>query len=129
MNRYFVVAAALVLVVGLVHSVLGEMLIFRRQRQDGLVPTNGGKVLGEGHVRILWATWHVVTVFAWCFAAVLIHLSFPSASGTSNGFVVQAIALAMLAGSALVLIGTQARHPGWVGLLGVAVLVWLGQDG
>ena len=129
MNRYFVVAAALVLVVGLVHSVLGEMLIFRRQRQGGLVPTNGGKVLGDGHVRILWATWHVVTVFAWCFAAVLIHLSFPSASAPSNGFVVQAIALAMLAGSALVFIGTQARHPGWVGLLGVAVLVWLGQGG
>ncbi len=32
----------------------------------------------------------------------------------------------MLAASGLVLIGTKGRHPGWAGLLGVAVLVWLG---
>lgn len=129
MNRYFVIAAALVFLVGLVHSVLGERLIFRRLRQGGLVPTNGGTLLGEGHMRILWASWHVLTVFGWCIAAVLLRLSFSSASASSSRFIEQAIVIAALAGAALVFIGTRARHPGWVGLLGVAVLVWFGRAG
>jgi hypothetical protein len=126
-NWYFVVAAALAFLVGLVHSVLGERLIFRRLRQGGIVPTNGGNLLGERHVRILWASWHVLTVFGWCMASVLLCLSLPSASASSAWFVGQAFVIATLAGSALVFIGTRAMHPGWAGLLGVAVLVWLGR--
>ena len=127
MNWYFVIAAALAFLVGLVHSVLGERLIFRRLRQNGVVPTNGGKLLGEGHVRILWASWHVLTVFGWCIASILLWLSLPSSSTSSAWFIEQAVVIAMLAGSALVFIGTKARHPGWAGLLAVAVFVWLGR--
>lgn len=129
MNGYFVAAAALAFLVGLVHSVLGETLIFRRLRQGGRVPTNGGSVLGERHVRILWATWHVVTVFGWCMAAILLRWARPSVGASLDWFDVQAVVFAMLAGSALVFFGTKAKHPGWVGLLGVAVLVWLGRGG
>src|SRR5438105_3016922 len=121
MNWYFVVAAALAFLVGFVHSVLGEKLIFRRLRQGGLVPTNGGNVLDERDVRILWASWHVLTVFGWCIAAILLKLSLPSTSASSAWFIGQAFVVAMLAGGMLVFIGTKARHPGWVGLLGVAV--------
>ena len=39
MNWYFVAAAALAFVVGLVHSVLGEIRIFRGLRRGRLVPT------------------------------------------------------------------------------------------
>lgn len=127
MNWYFVIAAALAFLVGLVHSVLGERLIFRRLRQDGFVPTNGGKLLGERHVRILWASWHVLTVFGWCIASILLWLSLPSSSTSSAWFIEQAVIIAMLVGSALVFIGTKARHPGWAGLLAVAVFVWLGR--
>ena len=127
MNWYLVIAAALAFFVGLVHSVLGERLIFRRLRQGGLVPTNGGNLLDERHVRILWASWHIVTVFGWCIAYILLRLSFSSSSASSDWFIEQAIIIATLAGSALVFIGTRARHPGWAGLLGIAVLVWLGR--
>lgn len=127
MNWYLVIAAALAFFVGLVHSVLGERLIFRRLRQGGLVPTNGGNLLDERHVCILWASWHIVTVFGWCIAYILLRLSFSSSSASSAWFIEQAIIIATLAGSALVFIGTRARHPGWTGLLGVAVLVWLGR--
>ncbi len=129
MNWYFLAAAALAFVVGLVHSVLGEILIFRRMRQGRLVPTNGGNLLGAGHVRILWAAWHVVTAFGWCIAAVLLQMSLPSASAHLTSFIERAFVVAPLAGSALVFIGTRARHPAWVGLLAVAVLVWLGRVG
>lgn len=127
MNACLVTAAVLAFLVGLVHSVLGERLIFRRLRQGRLVPTNGGSLLQERHVRILWASWHVLTVFGWCIAAVLLWLSLPSSSPSSALFIEHAVVIAMLAGSALVFFGTKARHLGWVGLLAVAVFVWLGR--
>lgn len=127
MNQYFVAAAAFAFVVGLAHSVLGEILIFRRLRLGGLVPTNGGNVLHERHVRIIWATWHIVTVFGWCLGAVLLRLALPADQTSSDVFIEQAIVLAALAASALVLFGTRAKHPGWIGLLAIAVCTWLGQ--
>ena len=49
----------------------------------------------------------------------------PSAAG-NTAFIEKAIIASMLGGALLVLIGTRGRHPGWIGLLGVAILVWLG---
>ena len=126
MNFCLVIAAILTFVVGLVHSILGERLIFSRLRQGGLVPTNGGSLLQERHVRILWASWHLVTVFGWVIAAVLLWLSLPSSNQSLARFIENVVIIAMLAGSALVFFGTKARHPGWVGLLAVAAFVWLG---
>jgi hypothetical protein len=127
MNLYFAAAAALAFFVGLAHSILGERLIFRHLRQGSLVPTNGGTLLGERHVRILWASWHVLTVFGWGIASILLWLSLRPPSTGSTGLIEQAIAISMFLGSVLVFIGTRAKHPGWVGLLGVAALVWLGR--
>ena len=127
MNPYFVAAFAIAFMVGLVHSALGETLIFRRLRAwDELVPTNGGNVLRERHVRILWASWHLVTIFGWCLAAVLLHLSLPVGGDGTARFVAQAFALASLVASLLVFVGTRARHPGWLGLLALAICTWLG---
>ena len=128
MNVYFIAAASLAFVVGLVHSVLGEVMIFRRMRKQGrVIPTEGGGILSGPNVRILWASWHVLTVFGWGMAAILVWLSQPLAPGAADGFIEQTIAVSMLAGSMLVLIATKGRHPGWIGLLGVAVLAWLGR--
>jgi hypothetical protein len=125
MNWFFASAAALSVVVGMAHSVLGEVLIFSRMRHGGFIPTNGARLIGEGHVRILWASWHVLTVFGWCIAAILFWLSQASQS-TAHAPLAKAVALSMLVGAVLVFVGTKARHPGWAGLLGVAVLTWLG---
>ena len=125
MNTYLVAAGTLAFLVGLVHSVLGEVLLFRRLRQGGLIPTAGAPLLEERHVRILWATWHVVTVLGWCLAAVLVWLSLHDSQRVDFLFVKHAIVAATLTSSALVLVGTKARHPGWLGLLCVAALVGL----
>lgn len=133
MNAYLIAAAALAFVVGLVHSVLGEIMIFRRMRKPGrVIPTDGGGILLGSNVRILWASWHVLTVFGWGMAAILVWLSRSGlwgsdARGVGVDVVEHTIAISMLAGSMLVLIATKARHPGWIGLLGVAALVWLGR--
>ncbi len=128
MNAYFVATAAIALVVGLVHSVLGEILIFRRLREPGrLVPTQGGTLLGEGHVRILWASWHIVTVFGWAIGAVMLRLAWAAANEEVAAFAVNVFALSALAASALVLLGTRGKHPGWIGLLAMAACTWLGR--
>jgi hypothetical protein len=126
MNWYFIAAAVLTFAVGLIHSVLGERLIFRRMRSTGFIPTNGGQVLHESHVRILWASWHVVTALGWCVALALVWLALPSSRQLTPPLVAGAIAASMLASSLLVLVGTKGKHLGWVGLLGVAVLAALG---
>lgn len=128
MSPYLPAAAAIALVVGLVHSVLGEILIFRRLREPGrLVPTRGGTLLGEGHVRILWASWHIVTVFGWAIGALLLRLAWPYDLENAAAFAVDTFAVGALAASVLVLFGTRGKHPGWIGLLAIAVCAWLGQ--
>ena len=128
MNSYFIAAAVLASVVGLMHSILGEMMIFRRMRKPGrIIPSDGGMLLLGSNVRILWASWHALTVLGWGMAAMLVRLSLPASRAVGDGIIEQSIAISMLASSVLVLIATKARHPGWIGLLGVAVLVWLGR--
>ena len=126
MNTYLVSAAILAFVVGLVHSILGELMVFSRMRQGLIVPTNGGSVLRQPHVRILWASWHVLTIFGWSLAAVLLLLASEPSVGSLRDSLLQAVAVAMLLGSVVVFYGTKARHPGWLGLLAVAALIWLG---
>ena len=116
-------AGLLALAVGLVHSVLGEILIFNRMRYGTLIPTKGGELLGERHVRILWASWHVVTVFGFALAAVLLRLwQVPSLD--LRPFLIGTISSAMAFAALLVLVATKGRHPGWLGLLGIAVMTW-----
>lgn len=125
MPSFPVIAGILALLTGAVHSILGEHLIFRRMRKSGLVPTAGEPLLRERHVRILWASWHVVTVFGWALGAILLRMSVRSTDPAFHAFVQNTIAIAMFASSLLVLVGTRGKHPGWVGLLCVAVLAWL----
>ena len=127
MNTYLATAGALAFLVGLVHSFLGERLIFRRMRTHGLVPTNGAKLIGEGHVRIIWASWHIVTVLGWLASALLLWLSFSPVANPNQGVIVYAISVAMFISAALVLFATKARHPGWLGLLAVSILAWYGR--
>lgn len=126
MQTHFLLAGVLAILVGLIHSIFGEVLIFNRMRDHQLVPTKGQPVLRERHVRILWASWHGVTLFGWAMAAVLLMYAFPQVQIDPKVFVPQAIALSMALFSALVLFATKGMHPGWLGLLAGAALIWFG---
>ena len=126
MQVHLFCAALLAMVVGAIHSVLGEILIFSRMRERGIVPTVGEPLLQERHVRILWATWHMVIVFGWTFGAILLRIAIASDHQPVQAFVQSAIAVSMLGGAMLVLVATRCKHPGWLGLLGVSALIWLG---
>ena len=116
----YLIAAVLTAVTGLVHSVLGEILIFRHLRNGTLVPALDAPPLRERNVRIIWATWHLATLFGWAFAGLLLQLALGRPMSAS--LVAGAIVFAYLGGATLVLVGTKGRHPGWVALASVAAL-------
>lgn len=122
MNYLLMSAGFLSIVVGLVHSILGEFLIFKHLRNNSLVPNVSVAPLQERNIRILWATWHLASIFGFAMGAILIQLATTS---ETPDFVIQSIAFSMCTASALVFYATKAKHPGWVGLLGVAALCWL----
>ena len=122
MQPLILAAAALATVTGIVHSVLGERLVFRHLRASTLVPSLPAPPLQGRHVRILWATWHLASVLAWAFAALLWRLAQRPDAALSPQSVLGIAATAFLAGAVLVLVGTRGRHPGWVALAIVGIL-------
>jgi hypothetical protein len=118
MNTYLLAAGVVAIVVGAVHSLLGEILIFRHLRNKSIIPALSAPPLRERHVRILWASWHIPTVFCWAFSALILNLT----------TLERAAMFAFFASAVLVLIGTKGRHPGWLGLLAVALLIWLAKS-
>ena len=85
-------AGCLVFLLGLIHSVLGERLIFSRLRDGGIIPTKGGSLLKERHVRILWASWHLATIFGCGIGAILCWFSIlPSGEIVIPSFLVNSV--------------------------------------
>ena len=129
MNTFLVAASLLLALVGLIHTVLGERLIFRHLRVAGVVASAPAGPLRERHVRILWATWHAVTALGWGMSLILLQLAWTDPAAAAQTNVLWWVIGALLLASALVALGTRARHPGWIGLLLVAVLTWMGLPG
>ena len=126
MNAYLIAASCLLFIVGLVHSTIGEIRIFSKMRHKGwLVPTEGGVNISERQVRILWASWHISTVLAWGICIILWRLSFSSSDLATREFILNITLPSTLISSLVVLVGTNGKHPGWMGLLGVAILLWI----
>ena len=129
MNIYFFIAGILCLILGIVHSILGEYLIFNSKRSAGsLVPTIVNTELKERHLRIIWATWHLSSFFGWCIGAFLIKISLEQNMFDSEftNFMINSTSIVMIASCLLVLIGTKGKHPGWIVLLIIGILLLIG---
>jgi len=123
MNILFAIAAGLMVLLGAVHSVIGEKLIFRSMRQNR---HRKNAVLPLRHERILWVSWHLVTLFGWGMGAVILWLAFAGGQNLTSGPLENIIAVSTFLGAILVLAGTRGKHPGWVVLLVIAGLVFMG---
>jgi hypothetical protein len=129
MNTYFLIAGILCFILGLVHSILGEILIFNSKRNKGkIVPSKSSVGLKERHLRIIWATWHLASIFGWCIGAIFIKISLMQNELNQNfvEMIIQSSFYTMLVGALLVLIGTKGKHPGWIILLLIAILLIIG---
>ncbi|PZR91291.1 MAG: hypothetical protein DI537_16640 [Stutzerimonas stutzeri] len=127
MQNYLIAAGVLMILIGIAHSVIGEILIFRQLRAGTIVPLLAPPPLRERHLRVLGANWHLTSALGWGLAALLMLIAV-APDPSSYALQVRTIAVATLAGSLLVLYATRGRHPGWIGLLVAAVLAWVGQS-
>ncbi|WP_342720951.1 hypothetical protein [Acidovorax sp. FHTAMBA] len=123
MNMLLMMAAGGLALVGVVHSVLGEVMVFRTLRTRSMVPTAGHPVLREWQVRILWATWHLASILGWALSALLWRLANAPADADLRTWLAQVAVVALLASALLVLGATRGRHPAWAALLAIAALV------
>ncbi|MDT8998624.1 hypothetical protein RQP53_04995 [Paucibacter sp. APW11] len=123
MNYFWMAAAVLLVLVGLVHSLLGERRIFAPHRAAGrVVPYAAGHRLG-----VQWVSWHLTALLGWVMAAALWErgsAGLPlSAADQHLGL---ELTLALLAGAAGLAGATAGRHLGWLGLAAAALLTLAG---
>jgi len=124
MQPLLATAALLAVATGVVHSFLGERLIFRHLRQSSFVPSLAAPPLQARNIRILWATWHLASVLGWVMAALLWQLASSPGHALAASSVLHTSAAGFIAGALLVLVATRGRHPGWVALGAVGILSW-----
>lgn len=105
------VAGYLAIALGLVHSILGERLIFSRWRK-------AAPDIPRQHRGIIWASWHALTLFGAVIGIILIRVPLDAET-------LMVIAAAMALAAILVAYGTRWRHPGWIVLSVIGGLVGL----
>ena len=132
-------AAGLVLLLALVHSVLGERyIVIRLLRRPNLPKLFGSDVFTK---RTLRFAWHLTTL-AWCgFAALLLAIApeVPSLDSTALEVAtpmgvasVSRRTVAAIVGATCVMsavataVGSRGRHLAWIVFLAIAVLTWWG---
>jgi hypothetical protein len=123
MNAYLVVAAALAIVHGFVHSALGEAaLLVPLFARAGLPPLLGSELHARQTLRLAW---HVTTLLLWGAAALMLALAFRPLDATA--LLVVRVLAAMFAGAALAAaVGSRLWHFAWGVFAAIAVLLWLG---
>ncbi len=125
MNPFFLVAGLLAVLLGAIHSVLGEVLIFRHLRRKGPVSSSGSPILTGRQVRTLRATWHLVSWFGWGFAAILLHWSGSASSDAHLAFAQSVMMVTFLTSALYWLVATKGKHPAWIVLLIIGILIGL----
>ncbi|MES2612148.1 MAG: hypothetical protein V4679_17990 [Pseudomonadota bacterium] len=119
------VAAALIWLTGLAHSVLGERYILMRllRREDSLPRLLGSTAFTAGTLRFVW---HLITVVWWALA----WLVFALGNGPlSRDEVLLVIGATSLVSAAFPLYFTRGRHLSWVVFLAVGALVLAARGG
>ena len=120
MNIYYLTAAVLLILLGLVHSVLGERLIIVPILAHEQLP----KLLGSrGFMgRVLRFAWHITSVLMWGIGGLLIYWALTGAGAGLDAIIVAITLLASAAISAV--IGRLKHFSWWVLLLAGGLVLW-----
>ena len=118
MNLWLWSAVALIVLLGLVHSVLGERYILTRLFRRDLPKLFGSDDFTK---RTLRFAWHLTTVVWWGVAVVLIVLATDDVQAAFDVLAATALVSAIVA-----LVGSRGRPLAWVGCLVIAAALWLG---
>lgn len=112
------IAGLLAALLGIIHSLLGEKLIFGHWRKS---PPD----IPRRHYNILWATWHIVSCLGFGIAGVLVWLSAHNDLIASFKPALISLIAGLWLSSLLVLYATRGKHPGWIVLAIIGVLITL----
>ncbi|NNF40332.1 MAG: hypothetical protein HKN64_03055 [Woeseiaceae bacterium] len=113
-----VVAALLVVGIGLVHSYLGEKYILIRLFRQPLPKLFGDDTFTRRTIRF---TWHLLS-FAWFgFAAVLVLLHLEIASRAN---ILSVLAATFAVTAAVALVASRGRHLSWIVFGAIAILCY-----
>lgn len=124
MTALLYIAAALLLLIGIVHSWLGEKYILMRLlRRDDLPKLFGGTAFTRRTLR--WA-WHLTTVAWWGFAALLLLLANPPLQAASVGIVISII---FTLHGLIALVGSRGQHLSWIVFLAIGLCTYLASSG
>ena len=120
MNSGLLLAAGILVVTALAHSILGERYILTRLfRRDNLPRLFGSDWFTK---RTLRFAWHITSVAWLAFAAILVL--FARGTPTSSGMVLQVIAAAFFISAVIAVVGSRGRHLSWLAFLAIAVLIF-----
>ena len=109
-------AAVILVLLGLVHSVLGErMLVSRLLKRDNLPKMLGSDVFTKHTIRYCW---HLTSLLAFGMAWMLVQIS----EGDPVQALVRTVAITLLLGTVLAVVLTRARHLSWVFFLMAAII-------
>ena len=116
-------AAALLVLIGAAHSILGERYILMRLfRRENLPKLFGGTWFTR---RTLRFAWHITTL-AWLgFAALLVVLG-GGDRGPGVERALEVVALTFLLTGLIALVASRGKHFAWPVFLTIAALVWYG---
>lgn len=123
MDTLIFASAGLLMIIGLIHSVLGEKYILTRLFKKHTLPRLfGGTEFTQNTLRFAW---HLTTVAWFGLAFILILSRFPN----FDIYSVYLICAGVLAIHALVsLVGSKGKHLSWVGFLAIAVMLLLASN-
>ncbi|MGY3265581.1 hypothetical protein ACVWZN_001654 [Lysobacter sp. HA35] len=112
-------AALLIAILGLAHSVLGERYILTRLFRRDLPEHFGGAAVTRNTLRFAW---HLTTVLAFGLSVVLVQL----AGSPSPKVIARTLGWCFIASGVLPLLFTRGRHLAWVVLFaaGGLCLIW-----
>lgn len=122
MNYYLFISACLIVIVAAIHSLLGEKLIIKPVLKLELPHILGNDFLTK---RTLRFAWHLMSVAAFGFAAILFFYSFRLINDQSVMTVI-IISVVFVVSSLVSAIVAHGRHFSWWAFLLIGILTWLG---
>lgn len=124
MEIYLIVAGSLMLLMGLAHSVLGEMLIFRHVRRGKAKHKEAVDLLPQRRWDALWSSWHLLTLLGAGLGASLWAKAW--SVGTTPLAPLATIAVTFAIASIFWLLGTRGKHPAWIVMAAIAGALFCG---
>lgn len=108
------IAATILIFIGFAHSYLGERyILIRLFKRDNIPHLFGSDHFTKGTLRFCW---HVMSLAAFGFAAILFQVS------PQDSFVLRTIGFVFAGSAGLSIYFTRGKHLSWVAFLVVAIL-------